>query len=291
MKYFSRVNVCCIVIFLVLAAGCTEEKAKTLQLAAESFRNEADIACMMGEEAIRAAVAMPALTRDEISKKLIDAENFNSEQLELLLSLLGSNEQSKTDLKSVIDTLNLACAAHRQLASIYTDLPQGYLLAKNDVKRAQKHVVNTTMRFVKLAQHFESNPGIGKDNVARIRIIETHKKVKKVEDEKARAALMDSVADELQATKVKEAQKREQILSQFAKAVILGEKLVFASVDYDKLKVADLLDSLREFTVLYGRVTRQETKTQVTIDKINAVEARIKNDSLLSPLLDADIYR
>jgi hypothetical protein len=288
MEALSKFSSTLLLLAVFCLSGCTEEKAKALQLTAESFKNEADIACAFGADSIKASVAMPARTRGDISKSLTGAKKFGAGELETIYS-----DASMVDggMKPAQDALTKACEAHRQLAAIYTDLPRGYLLATDDVKRAQKYVVNVTARFAKLAHVFESLPNIGKDNVARIKIIEAHAKAIVVTDEKARSSLMDSIAEDILSNQENETQNRARVMTQFAKAVALGEKLAHASLDYDKLSVADLLESLREFSTIYGSITGRTAVAQNAIERISNVEARIKNDPVLSPLLDAELVR
>jgi hypothetical protein len=112
-----------------------------------------------------------------------------------------------------------------------------------------------------------------------------------VTDEKARSSLMDSIAEDILSNQENETQNRARVMTQFAKAVALGEKLAHASLDYDKLSVADLLESLREFSTIYGSITGRTAVAQNAIERISNVEARIKNDPVLSPLLDAELVR
>lgn len=279
---------CCLAIFIatLCLGGCTEEKAKTLQLGAESFKSEADAACAMGADSIKASVAMPLFTRSEIAQELQKASRFNAKQLE---TIYASAEISEEGIAPVIDTLKKACAAQRQLAAIYAELPRGYLLATDDVKRAHKYVVNVTLRFAKFAQVFSSLPNVGKDNVARIKIIEAQKRAMAVTDEKARAPLLDAVAEEILENQAREALSRAQVLAQFAKAISRGEQLTQMSVDYDKVSVADMLESLKEFSSLFGNITGRTGVAQDAIGSINAVDARIRNDPRLSPLIDVDL--
>lgn len=276
-------------VFLLAAlclSGCTEEKAKALQLAAESFKNEADMACKMGADSLKASVAMPPRTRAEISRNLAEAKKFGAGELEIIYSDSSIVDQG---IAPALNALNTVCEAHRQLAAIYTDLPRGYLLATDDVKRAQKHVVNVTMRFAKLAQVFDSLPNAGRDNVARIRIIEARAKAMAVTDEKVRTPLLDAVAEAILENQAREALNRTQVLSQFAKATSLGEQLTQMSLDYEKLSVADMLDSLQAFSSLYGGVTGRTDVAQNAMERVKKVETRIKNDPRLSPLLEVDV--
>lgn len=286
MEALSKLRLPLLLLVALCLSGCTEEKAKALQLAAESFKNEADTACAMGADSIRRSIALPARTRGEISKSLAEAKKFGANELEIIYS---DSSIMDAGMKPALDALGKACEAHRQLAAIYTDLPRGYLLATDDIKRAQKYVVNVTARFAKLAHVFASLPSIGRDNVARIRIIEARAKAMAVTDEKVRAPLIDSIADDILSNQEKEAQNRMQVMMQFARATALGEKLAHASIDYDKLSVADLLESLREFSALYGDITGRAVVAQNALERIDNVEARIMSDPALSPLLDADI--
>lgn len=267
-------------------SGCTEEKAKALQLAAESFKNEADAACAMAADSLRASVAMPPRTRAEISKGLADSTKFGASELEIIYS---DSAIVDAGIAPALAALGEVCKAHRQLAAIYSDLPRGYLLSADDVRRAQKHVVNVTVRFARLAQVINSLPGIGRDNIARIKIIEARANAMAVTDEKVRAPLLDAVAEQILANQKNEAQNRALVMAHFDKATSLGETLARASLDYDRISVADLLESLREFSSLYGDITGRTAVAQNAVERISSVETRIKNDPRLSPLLDADV--
>ncbi len=269
-------------------SGCTEEKAKALQVAAESFKNEADTACSMGADSLMASVAMPPRTRDEISRQIAEAKVFKASTLDLIYAdaSIGKDGIAKT-----LDALSKACEAHKQLAAMYADLPRGYLFATEDVKRAQKHVVNVTMRFARLGQAFGSLPSIGKDNIARIKIIEARKRAMDVADEKTRAPLLDSVAQQILENQASEEADRAKVLTQFEKAATLGEKLAHMSMSYDQLSVADMLESLQEFSSLYGSISSRTMVAQNAVERVKAVEVRIKNDPLLNPLLDAEAIR
>lgn len=277
-------------IFLVLAvfslSACTEEKAKALQLTAESFKNEADAACVMAADALKASISMPPRTRTEVAKSLAEAGKFGAKELEIIYSDSGMVDAA---IAPALDALTKTCEAHRRLAAIYADLPRGYLLSTDDVRRAQRHVVNVTMRFARLAQVLDSMPSIGRDNIARIKIIEGRAKAMAVADEKVRAPLLDGIAEEILANQARETLSHAQVMTQFSKATSLGERLAQSSLDYAQLTVADLLESLREFSSLYGGITGRTVVAQNAIERIKGVETRIKNDPRLSPLLEADV--
>jgi len=288
MEILSKMALPVFLLAALCLSGCTEEKAKALRLAAESFKIEADTACSMGADSIKAAVSLPPRTRLEISRNLAEAKQFGANELEIIYS-----DPSIVDagIAPALSALNKACEAHRQLAAIYTDLPRGYLLATDDVKKAQKHVVNVTLRFAKLAQVFDSLPNVGRDNIARIKIIEARAKAMAVTDEKVRAPLLDAVAEEVLENQTRETLKRTQVLAQFAKATSYGEQLTQMSINYGQLSVADILESLQELSSLYGNVTSRIGVGQNAIERIQQVEARIKNDPRLSPLLEVDVIQ
>ena len=285
MKPFSSAAWFTLFIVVVFGSGCTEEKAKALQLGAESFKTEADAACQMGLDSLRATVAMPQRTRVDVAKS-ISSGNFGPRELQIIYSDAGILEQG---IAPAVAALNQACEAHRRLAAIYTDLPRGYLLSTEDVKRAQKHAVNVVVRFARLTQIIGANPTVGRDNIARIRIIEARQKAMAVSDEKARAPLLDAVAEQILENQAAEVKKRAEVLAKFAKATVLGEKLVELSSQYDQISLNDILESLREFSSLYGDVTGRSVVAQHAIDRVKGVEDRIKTDPLLSPLLEADL--
>ncbi len=272
--------------FSLLLAACTEEKAKALRLAAETFKTEADTACAMGLAGLQRMVAMPPRTRADLAAKLESATKFGAPELRVIYSY---EEFDDSAVKPAREVLDKACAAHRQLAAIYTDLPSGYLLATPDVQRAQKHVVNVTLRFAKLAHVFSKQPDLGKINPERIRIIEATALAKKVAEAGTRAGLLDGLAGDILVLEEKERASRAAILGQFGKAVELGDTLTRLSMDYEKLSVADILDSLQEFAVLYGDVTGRAVVAQNAIARVAKVEDRIRNDPQLKPLLDADL--
>lgn len=285
MDKFSKFKIPLLCVLALWLSSCTQEKAKALQLTAELFKNEANMACELGAKSISASVAMPPRTRNEISKSLGTTNTFGDSDLDLIYS-----DVSLTDgMKPALDALDEVCNAHRKLAAMYTDLPRGYLLSTNDIKNAQKHVVNVTMRFAKLAHVFETLPNIGKDNVTRIRIIEAQQKAMAVSDISARSSLLDNVAAEILLNQENEAQSKSRLIAQFAKAVVLGEELSQASIKYNKLSVADLLDLLRDYSVIYGTITGKADSTQRALDQIQKVESRIQSDPSLSVLLDAEL--
>lgn len=272
----------------ILLSGCSEEKAKALQLAAQTFQTETDTACSMGADSLKASVAVPPRTRDEISRQLENVHTFNDQTLDTIYS---DSEITDAGIKPAIEALHQACQAQIQLAAIYTDLPRGYLLASNDVRRAQKQVVNVTMRFAKLAQIFNSIPTIGKDNLARIKIIEATKTAKAVTDEPQRTALLNAVSEQILENQKKETQNRTQVLMQFAKATSLGEKLSQLSINYDKYTVSDILGALQDFSTLFGQISGNSAGAQNAINQVHQVETRIRNDPLLSPLLDKEFSK
>lgn len=288
MKIISKMVLPILILTALCLSGCNEEKAKALRLAAETFKSEADTACLMGANSLKASVSLPPRTRAEISKNIADAKRFGATELEIIYSDDSIVDQG---IAPALNALSKACEAHKQLAAIYTDLPRGYLLATEDVKRAQKHVVNVTLRFAKLAQVFDLLPNVGRDNIARIKIIEARAKAMAVADEKVRAPLLDAVAEEIMENQAREALKRRQILAQYAKATTLGEQLTQMSIDYEQLSVADMLESLQEFSSLYGDITSRAVVAQNAIERIKNIEARIKNDPRLTPLLEVDVIQ
>jgi hypothetical protein len=269
MKALSKVPLAVLVLAIFCLSGCTEEKAKALRLTAEMFVDEADRACAMAATSLKASVAMPPRTRAEISRSLAEATKFGAAELELIYADSGIADSS---IVPALGALHQACKAHKQLAAIYTDLPRGYLLATEDIEQAHTHVASVTLRFAELARIVDSMPSTGRDNVARIRIIEAHAKAMAVTDEKARAALLDVVAEDILENQTREALSRGQLLTQFAIATAAGEQLTRMSVDYEQL-------------------TGRASVTEDASERIRKVEERLMNDPRLTPWLDAEVAR
>ncbi|HEY6897274.1 MAG TPA: hypothetical protein VI279_08425 [Rhodocyclaceae bacterium] len=286
MKMLSSTKILLFLAALALLSGCTEEKAKALQAAAVSFKNEADLACDMASKSITASVAMPPRTRDEIAKSLERTKKFESPELQAIYSDAAI---SVGGMKSAQDALSKACNAHRKLAAMYDDLPRAYLLSTDDVKKAQRLVVNVTARFAKLAYAFNQDPDNGKDNVARSKILKARQNAMVIKDPKQREPILEGIADDILANQKNEEQNRTNLLAQFAKAVELGEKLAHASTNYDKMTLADLLELLKEFSSLYGNVTGRVEVAKNALDRITKAEDRIKKDQVLSPLLEEEL--
>lgn len=288
MKALSKVSLTALVLATLCLSGCTEEKAKALRLAAELFASESDSACAMAATSLNASVAMPPRTRAEISRSLAEATKFGAAELELIYA---DSDIADEGMAPALGVLRQACSAHKQLAEIYADLPRGYLLATEDIEQAHKHVASVTLRFAELARIVDSMPSTGRDNVARIRIIEARAKAMAVTDEKARAALLDAVAQDILENQTHEAANRRQLLTQFAIATAAGEQLTRMSIDYERLTAADVLESLQEFSSLYGSIAGRESVAQDASERIRNVEERLKSDPRLATLLETEIIR
>ncbi|RZI42585.1 hypothetical protein EGT07_11320 [Herbaspirillum sp. HC18] len=269
-----------------LLGGCTEEKAKALKLSADTFKVEADLACDMGLDSLRQAVAMPKRTKSEIVKNLEATKTFGSAELELIM---GDDAFADVAMKPIQEALNQACEGHRALAAIYADLPAGYLLSSGDVIQAQKHVANVTLRFAKLAQIVANNPSVGKENVTRIRIFEAYINAVPVSDATARGKLFDGIAEDILVLQQKETENKRRVAAQFFKAADMGNRLVIISANYDKLSVGDILDTLQSFARIYGEVTSRTLVAQNAANRAKEIENRIQGDPLLKPLLEASL--
>lgn len=286
MPLFFNSKTLLLMLFVFFLSGCTEEKAKALQILAESFKNEADLSCSMAATSIITSVSMPRKTPQELSDLLITEKSITSNVLDQIESETNLVDEA---MKSSLDALDRVCIAHRKLSAIYTDLPRGYLFASNDIKNAQRHVTNVTVRFARLASILATNPNIGKNNAVRIKIIEAGNKALAVADEKTRLSLVEHIVEDIQKNLVNESRNRNQLMTQFAKTVSIGDKLSRASVEFDKLSLSDLIQSLKEFTSLYRGVTGQTESSKEALDFINKIESQIRNDPVLKPLLDAEL--
>jgi hypothetical protein len=63
------------------------------------------------------------------------------------------------------------------------------------------------------------------------------------------------------------------------------------SIDYEQLTVADILESLQEFSSLYGSITGRASVAEDASERIRKVEERLMNDPRLTPWLDAEVAR
>ena len=277
----------------VLAAGCTQEKARALRIAAVQFQVESIAAIDAIDKAINRELEAPPRTQAEVDNKFIsrltalakaaaaavDGEmNLDEDKLDRANDpfriRIDPNVQEKRD------------AFKRQMYEQYTafgnafeDIEQGWLFAGKAVKRAAEPAQKLTAQLVSFAKVFDGNPP---------RLIQYRNElILAMEDAAANTTLPEAdrrtrllqLRERWHALLAEETALQESVMAQCLKAAMLGRE-VSALIDrFDKVSLEDITNLIATALDQAGSITGKDL-SEIKL-KTNAFFDSIENDQVL----------
>ena len=281
---------------LLILAGCTPEKAKSIRLAAEQFRNQALIAINAVEKAMMAELAPRPRSDQEQTDQFVDflanldLAALREADIELgFPNLEQAANPDDVELNPEVKTsrnryLNGLRTRFSTFAGMLQGLEEGSFFVADELKRSNKLAIRLTADMAGIAKHFKTNPPRliqqrGSLVADTLDILEDEQLSRA--SKKDRLALIKTRFDDL---KIEEQKLLSSVLEPSLKAAEFGRKLHKMAAEYDRLSVSDMQDLLLRSISIAGNLTGRDM-TFLTREA-DTVFAKINNDPVLTSVAE-----
>lgn len=291
MRYQKPIRISIFFIALLLVSGCNKQKAEALKIAAERFRNDAISALdQMNFLFIQSMSVVQMSTEEEVEsvvKDLTDLESpeaINAELLDFWSEEVTLGNAAESSVNSEFDDLK---SQYYTFEGIFTSLDKGSFFAKEAVKNAEKHALNLTLQLINFSKILQNNDF--RFTARRVLIIERMRAAKSEENPALQKELMENAAKAFVQLRIEEEQFKEEAIRQCLKSAESGRMVTELIRDYDKMKVTDILNSIKN-SMNYGiEITGGNQKISDLLTKFEGVEKTIREDPYWKIILAQEI--
>lgn len=276
--------------FCLLTTGCNREKAEALKVAAERFRIDAiaalDAIATLLTESVRMPRESPEAEIARLSRDLEGADTVNAEALSLLVEEQQIGAAAVETVRKEMDRIG---QSYYQFEAMFRSLPQGSLLGRDAVRRAERHAIRLTLEMVNFASTMKEHPVrfTGRRTILLERITEA----KKIQDQERRRDRMAAVARDILALRHDEERAREEAILRCLRAAESGRLVANLIRDYDSLSVEELLVSLRTSMGFVAEISGGKGGVPQLVEKYKAIETAIREDPYWSAVLSEKIVK
>ncbi len=281
-----------LVLFCLLAAGCSKEKAAALKSSTEQARTRAIAALDSTRELIRQTVALPAEGQEARTKKLaaelaeIPGDTLTSE---MVRNAMTEGEMT-ADAEQVINTgFNDLQSRYLLFASMFRSLPEGSYLAAEAVQLAEAHAIRMSVEFLNFARTLGKNPMqfTGRQTL----LMEQIGRAKAQTDRKARDELLQRAAADAFQLRADELKARDDAITQCLRAAESFKTCADLIHRYDKITVSDILTIGKELLTTVNDISGQQPDIAKLLEHYGKVEQDIRTDPYWKAVLDGPLGR
>lgn len=270
-------------VLLLLATGCTEEKALGLRSVAVQYRDHAVRALNLVANGVRSATAMPARTAEDLVAKLkVQTRPLDAATLEFLLTSDAALARATGEATKPLEVLRGNVTA---LAAIFENLPQGSYLSKDEVARTLPLILRLNQSLLNLAQQIDAGTIRMTDNVRRIEVIEAANVAIAMPAGDKRDTALRRTADALLDLTEREHQMQQEAAVALLQAAEIGNELIRLARDYEQISIKDLLSGLNDALQLAGQISPESKSIKQALSRLQATTKALEEDPVLKPLL------
>lgn len=272
---------------LLLLSGCNKQKAEALKIAAEQFQINAITALDKVNELFlqnqSVAFELESAQTEQIVRDLNSLEG--SHQITASLLDIWSSEavigQAQDEaLNQRFDDLK---GQYYTFEGLFSSLDKGSFVAKDLVKKAEKHAINLSMQLINFSKTLEAHDF--KFTAQRVLIIEQMKKAKDEENEKLQKKLIEQVALEFVQLRQLEIQLKDDAIRECLKGAESGKQVAELIRNYHKMSLHDILSAVKTSMNYTLNITDGNKSVQDLIEKYETIETTIKEDPYWNILL------
>jgi hypothetical protein len=267
-------------LFSLLLAGCTEEKAIALKTAAEAFGSKSVGAIdALYELHIRAAIGPQSDTANiqdslrQIQAVAATRGTVSTEEVNGALAWMSDRSVAETKLKK----LQEAKQAYIEYSNAFARLPEGSVVAANAVACSTALGARLVYRLTEFHAILAEAPidYFSERTTSEVAIDNAAKNRKPEEIEKATLAYI-----ELRKTIQRD---NQEALNQLAQAAEAGQEVLDLTRNYNRLEVKDFLAGVTR--ILELRANYLGT-TDSSLERVRNIRQKLESDSQLGPILN-----
>lgn len=282
-----RAGIAIALFVLTVGLGCTEEKGKALQVAAESFSAQATTAINAVRQLANGELNFGLEGQPDALKRMTgDLKGLKPEQVNAAIlneALQPDPAASSNPLNAELDKLDVLYA---QFASMYKSLPAGSFFSGDAVKRSEALSVKLTVQMINVATGIQKNPY--KNFGRRVLLIEKINAAKANSDAKVQDTLLEAAAQDVLQLRTDETNANNDAIRQCLMAAEAGRAVTTLIQDYSKMSLGDMLTLASNSLASIGLIANNPDVTGL-VKKFNSIAGEIQKDPSLSPLLSQTI--
>lgn len=259
-------------------------------MAAENFRNEAVLGLDQLNTLFLRNISLVLNDTELVETILNDLNSINnpSEITAELLDFWSEEVNIGTEANEITNQkFEELKAQYYQFEAIFSSIEKGNLLNAKSVKQAEQYAIKLTVQLINFANIIHENKF--RYTAKRVLIIEKMKTAKSEQNQELQEELMKNVAKEFVEVRIAEDNAKEMAIKQCLKAADSGKMLSELIRNYDKLKVNDILVSIRNTMNYAMQISGENEKVGALLEKFNTVENSIKQDAYWSVILEQKI--
>lgn len=269
----------------LLSAGCSEDKARAVQAAAENFAQEATAALGKIQDLMIADTSSPTEgTENEIARIIEDLSSSTPIKAAELSELLKAATLRNPSSSSVADTFSELELVYASFSEMFRSLPQGSYFAKDAVKKAETHAIKLTIQMINMADHIQGAPFTIRGR--RIILQERINKAKQITDNDAKNAALRLLAEEVLRLRADENDANNNAIQHCLRAAEAGKAVTKLIRDYDSMKIRDILNITKETLGFVAEISNKNQRVEDLVKRYNGFRSTIENDPYWSALLN-----
>lgn len=289
MKYKKSFKIIIVFVGLFALSSCNKEKAEAVQVAAEQFKIDAISAIDQTNFLFIQAFSddIPS-EEDQINKviyiiKHIEKDKVNDNLLDKVSKSANSGQKALAATNEEFDKLR---AQYREFEKMFSSLDKGSFFAKDAVKEAEKHAVNLTIQLINYAKILQ---GDFKFSSRRAEILTKMKAAKNDTIAALQQELIKNISIEFIQLLKDEKQYKERAIRQCYKAAESGKIVTDLIRNYDKMNVADILNTIKGSLDFAMEITNGNQNIADLTTKFEGVKKVIIEDPYYKQLLSQEI--
>lgn len=281
----SRLALMGLCLLALAAAGCSEEKAKAIALAAEDFGRTSEEALASIDDLFTQSVAMPAeadSTRvDKMATDMADNTPFEAAELNQLMTEGEVGLKARDILSNEFDSLR---ARFVEVRTMFRTLPMGPRLSKKAVADSEKLLMRLTGDLYKMGANLAKQPA--QFTGRRTLLVELIQNDKKIVDKASREARLRADAHSLLQLRRDELAARTAAVQRCYLAAEAGRSLSDMARHYGDLDVQSILDITKDSMKLAADLTFQSNAIDGLAKRIEHAEGAIRSDPYWKVILE-----
>jgi hypothetical protein len=279
-----------VLLFVPLLASCTKEKAEALKVAASKLRDEVSQSMVKVRQLYRLELAT-YLPDDYVHaelKKDAGKGSFTDGKLDELMAETRIDDRRNAVIDRNLEEVNRQFAL---FASMFDNLPAGYLFATESVNQSLKVSANLTLNLASLTKNLQRHTTLGRDNRKRASLVDQIGRAYAVTDVSVRDGILKGLSAQVETLRDEEQQNRQAMFASLARATLASETVTELIRDYGKLDAADILVLIREALALGTAISGGSINAADALARVDSIEAKLRNDPMIAPLLDIPLSK
>lgn len=290
MKINRTIKIFTLSFLLLFLYGCNKQKAEAIKVAAENFRNEAVLGLDQLNTLFSRNISL-VLNDTELVETILNDLNsinnpsdINAELLDFWSEEVHIGAEANEITNQKFEELK---AQYYQFEAIFSSIEKGSLLNAKSVKQAEQYAIKLTVQLINFANIIHENTF--RYTAKRVLIIEKMKTAKTEQNQELQEELLKNVAKEFVELRIVEDNAKDNAIKQCLKAADSGRMVAELIRDYDKLKVNDILVSIRNTMNYAMQISGENEKVGNLLEKFNTVETSIKQDPYWKIILEQNV--